>query len=317
MNRKYQLLLVLIFISLLLFSQSTVRLKKTFVNEFKDKITIASEYNVWFTHHTPHSAADDADIHVAGYDDIVGMPTVAEMMNARDEQGGIDLFIQHEGEGNVNNPRLDVEGVWRLWPEHMGPSGTTFFQGMTLSHATIKLKKTNPDHVFEIHPVTRVGTLDVTHTIKNIEGYEPKDARDAFNVIRNKQFSISSTNITISFTTKSVGQNYIDMWIRIDSLWEVDDGAFAFCTVLDSDFDPDNDNIADKKVSSKTRVAFVKNSESFNDVIQKNPGDFMHILGTPRISLAILSWREWVSDDRPEVLTWRMPFEIIAAGNIE
>lgn len=114
-----------------------------------------------------------------------------------------------------------------------------------------------------------------------------------------------------------MGQNYIDMWIRIDSLWDVEDGAFAYCTILDSDFNPEQDNVEDKTVSPKTRVVFVTGSENFSEAKQKNIGKFMHVLGTPRINLAILSWREWISDERPEVLTWRLPFEIIAAGNIQ
>lgn len=158
MNRNTLFVLVSTLISTFAYTQSSVTLRRSFVDSFKNRVTITAQYNVWFTHHTPHSAADDADIHVSGHDKAIGMPTVAEVMNAKDEQSSIDLFIDHEGKGNANNPKLNVVGVWRLWPEHMGPKGTVFFQGMKLSKQSIEKKKTNPDHVFEIHPVTMVGT---------------------------------------------------------------------------------------------------------------------------------------------------------------
>lgn len=184
---------------------------------------------------------------------------------------------------------------------------------MKLSQATIKKKTTNPDHVFEIHPITSVGNIDVTQSIHNIKGYTPKNAKTAFTQIQKKKCYVSSTNKTISFQTTVIGQNYIDLWIRLDSLWEVEDGAFAFCTILDSNFNPDNDKVEKKTVSAKTRIVFVKNSEALTTAMQKNIGDFMHILGTPRVSLAILS----DAADQPALLKGKLPFEIIAAGNIE
>ncbi len=196
-------------------------------------------------------------------------------------------------------------------------AGSNFIQGMKLSQATINKKTTNPDHVFEIHPLTMVGDNDVTHAIHDIKGYAPKDAKSAFKQIGNKTCKISSTKKTISFQTTVIGQNYIDMWIRIDSVWEVEDGAFAYCTVLDSKFNPQNDNVNKKAVSNRTRVVFVKDSENFKKVMQKNVGDFMHILGTQRINLAIISFRESASSNQPGVITSKLPFEIIAAGNIE
>lgn len=296
-------------------SQSIITLRRTFIDSFKNRVTITSDYDVWFTHHKPNRPKDDGDIHAAGYDKKIGMPTVAEVMNAKDEQESIDLFIAHEGKGKANNPKLPITGVWRLWPEHMG-SGSKFFQGMKLSRAMIKKKTTNPDHVFEIHPVTSVGDIDVIKSIRNIEGYTPKIAGNAFTQFKKKNCSISSSKKTISFQTSMIGLNYVDMWIRIDSLWEVEDGAFAYCRILDSNFDPESSDISNKTVSKKTRIVLVKNSECYNKAMDTEIGEYMHIIGTPRIDLAILSWREWVSKKRPEVLAWKLPVEIIAAGII-
>jgi len=298
------------------FSQSTVTFRRSFIDSFKNRITITADYDVWYTHHAAKDDADDGDIHCSGYDKKIGLATVAEIMNAKNEQQAIDVLIAHEGKGQSNNPTVSITGVWRLWPEHMG-SGSTIKQGTTYSKTEIQSKTTNPDHVFEIHPVTNLEGMDLTHSLKNIgPDYVPKKWKSSYGKFRVKAFSISSTSKFISFSTKQIGENYIDMWIRIDSLWEVEDGAFAYCTTMDSDFDPGHDEINDKKITNRTRIAFVKDSETYNKAIEQGVGGILHILGTPRINLAILSWREWVSPQRPEVKTWKLPFEIIADGLI-
>lgn len=108
--------------------QNTITLRKSFIDSFKNQITITAQYDVWFTHHKANPPVKDGDIHAAGYDNKIGMPAVVEIMNAKEKQEGIDLFISHEGKGKANNPKLEVIGVWRLWPEHMG-AGPTFFRG--------------------------------------------------------------------------------------------------------------------------------------------------------------------------------------------
>jgi hypothetical protein len=45
-------------------------------------------------------------------------------------------------------------------------------------------------------------------------------------------------------------------------------------------------------------------------------GDRLPVLGTPRIDLALVSWRAKYAKDRPEVLNWNLPYEIIAVGGV-
>ena len=133
-------------------SQPSISLRKTFVDSFKNRVTISAQYNVWYSHHKANPAAKDGDIHCSGYDKKIGMPMVAEIMNAKEYQDAMDLFIAHEGKGDPGNEKLNITGVWRLWPEHLGPDD--FFQGMKLSKSEIEHKTKNPDHVFEIQPLT-------------------------------------------------------------------------------------------------------------------------------------------------------------------
>jgi hypothetical protein len=316
MHHHFKLFAFLLFAPIFCDAQS-ITLRRTFIDSFKNKITINASYDVWYTHHEAKAEKEDGDIHCSGYDKKIGMPTVAEIMNAKDEQDAIDILIAHEGMGKTNNPKIDISGVWRLWPEHLGTHD--FFQGMKLTKAKIqeKGKKTNPDHVFEIHPLTKIENITLLQTFKNIgPDYIPKKWKDAYNMFKTKTFTISAASKTITFSTKQVGENYIDLWVRLDSLWEIEDGAFAYCTTFDAGFTP-GESISAKKITTKTRIAFVKDTDPYNEAFSKGVGGFLHLLGTPRINLAIVSWREWASKKRPEVLMWKLPFEIIADGLIE
>lgn len=316
MNNRIPLLIVAsIILPISIYAQSTISLRRSFIDSFKNKVTITADYDVWYTHHKAKPATQDGDIHCSGYDDKIGMPTVAEIMNAKRQQEAIDVLIDNEGKGKTGNTKVSVTGVLRLWPEHMG-KGSKFFQGMKLTKAKIQRKTTNPDHVFEIHPLTEIEGIDLTGTITNVEGYEAHDAKKAIGKIEQKECMISSDRKTISFSTSMIGFNYIDLWIQIDSSWEVEDGAFAYCTLLSSSFTPGK-SVKANTLAKHIRVVFIKDTEVYNELVTKSKGDFIHILGTPRVNLAVLEWREWVSKERPEVLSWNLPYEMVADGLIE
>ncbi len=312
---RHLTLLLILFITFASCYSQSITLRKSFVDSFQYRATIDCNYDVWYTHHSAKPAADDGDIHFSGYDKRIGLPSVAEILNAKEQRPAIDTIIAHEGKGKTNNTLLQMTGVWRLWPEHMG-SGVNFVQGMKLTKAKIQSKTTNPDHVFEIHPMVSIEDINLISSFKNIEGYEPYDWRYVYGKFRQKSFTISSTTKNVKMVTSQIGYNYIDLWVRIDSLPEIEDGAYAYCRTFDSDFDPENDNINAKTVTEKTRIVLVKDSEAYTEAQDKGVGGFMHILGTPRINLSLVSWRVSVSNSRPEVLTWRFPFEIIADGII-
>ena len=47
------------------------------------------------------------------------------------------------------------------------------------------------------------------------------------------------------------------------------------------------------------------------------PGDCLHVLGIPRVDLALVSWCAKHAIERPEVLTWSMPYEIVVVGEYD
>jgi hypothetical protein len=62
------------------------------------------------------------------------------------------------------------------------------------------------------------------------------------------------------------------------------------------------------------RMVFVKDSEPEKRVKSLKKGDALHVLGVPRINLALLSWRINNFKKNPGVLNWNLPYEIIVVG---
>src|SRR5262245_12811391 len=121
-----------------------ITLKNTFIEKFKNKATIEATYTVDKAHERPNSPSKDGDLHIAGRAPEVGLPAVAEIMNARDEDSSVDAIHAAERSGDP----IKITGAWRLLCERGGKSVQV--QGARLD----KFDTTNPDHVFEIHPVT-------------------------------------------------------------------------------------------------------------------------------------------------------------------
>ena len=65
-----------------LFANIEITLKNDFIEQFKDQATISVSYTVDKAHRHPNPPKNDGDLHAAGRADEVGLPIVAEIMNA-------------------------------------------------------------------------------------------------------------------------------------------------------------------------------------------------------------------------------------------
>lgn len=151
-------------------AEITIVLQNGFIEEYKDRVTIQTEYVIDKAHKKPNSPKLDGDLHVAGRADEVKLPIVAEIMNAASDAAAVKIV--HDAEGTTRKVKLS--GAWRLWCEHGGNSEQ--IQGAHLD----PFETTNPPHVFEIHPITKLNNHDVMPTLKPILGFKTKDAHDAF-----------------------------------------------------------------------------------------------------------------------------------------
>jgi hypothetical protein len=312
MTRSVLLFVVAFFLTASLKAQFTITLRKSFIDSFKNRITISSDFEVYYAHERPNPPTKDGDLHLAGYDSVIGLPVVAELMNAAGEPLALSLIQSAEGDGRPHK-KISMSGAWRLWSEHIG-SGDHYFQGTGPEPVT----NTNPDHVFEIHPVTRLEDLDLGATLREVEGYEPHPGRKAFKHYLNIDCSITQTPKTISIRTKRGLYNYADFWIRLNTTdkYEVEDGLFIYGTVLDKSFNPQEDE-APHLLHSKVRMAFVKDSAPYFQVSALHRGDYMHVMGIPRINLTEISWRARRAATHPSDLTLDLPIEMIIVGILE
>src|ERR1044071_2042891 len=96
----------------------TVALSKGFVNKIKDKATITTKFEIDKHHNKPNpigGGSDDGDIHIAGRDNVVKLPMVAEIINGAKETSAMQFLLD-----STAGETVPLVGVWRLWFEHPG-----------------------------------------------------------------------------------------------------------------------------------------------------------------------------------------------------
>jgi len=291
--------LLLVLVPALSRAEIEITLKNSFIEKFKDRATIEATFTVDKAHKKPNAPKKDGDLHAAGRAPEIGLPAVAELMNGASAPEAVDQIHQAEQDKTA----IKVTGAWRIWTEHGGDSA--FVQGKALQ----PFDTTNPDHVFEIHPIITIGSRDMTRTLMPIAGYQPKDAHDAFVRYENmrSRIRVNKQAGTTTITTTMAGFNYVEFIMEIldETQHEVADGRMVFAAVRDLD---------GELLVRKRRMVFVKDSSPEQLIKTLPKGKRLHVLGVPRIDLALVSWRVRNAAARPEVLTWRLPYEIIVVG---
>jgi hypothetical protein len=272
-------------------------LQNEFIEQYRRRVTIDTTFTVDKAHAEPNKPSKDGDLHVAGRADEVKLPIVAEIMNARDDQAAVDRIHAVEGTGQT----IPLAGAWRLWCEHGGTSEQ--IQGAPLNPFTT----TNPDHVFEVHPITALDGRSLLPTLKPIQGFKTKDAEEAFGVYERVRCTIIPGPDTTTLVTTMAGYNYVEFVMELNSeADEVADGVLVMCKVLD---------LEGELLVRNRRTVLVKDSEAERQIRGKPTGTRVHVLGIPRINLSLVSWRlQAAAGGRTEVLRWGLPYEIIVVG---
>jgi len=274
-------------------------LKNSFIFKYKNRATIEANCVVDESKGKANAPSKDGDMHVAvRCSDEIALPLVAELMNAKDHQDVIAATVAAKESGDA----VQIAGAWRIWNEH-GGDNTVFVQGKPVGKATT----TNPDHVFEIHPITRFGDSPVLESFKTIDGYAPKEPDAAFTAYENTRASIKRGTSTTTITSNGVGYNYVKFQMELaERPFSVQDGSFAFAKVRDWE---------GELLLRKKRMVFVKDTPPEIAVRDARQGDCFRVLGIPRLDLALVSWRtQQAAAGRTEVLGWNLPYEIIVVG---
>ena len=250
-----------------------------------------------------HPAAQDGEVHIAGKAVEARLPTVAELTNP--DKHDIQDFRNLSEKADASDRTIEIEGVWRFWCEHAGTKNQV--QGADLPD---QFPTSNPDHVFEIHPITKFGTKSLLSTFKPIKGYDAKPADRAILAYENAPCKLSKEGTTVTIDTKVVGFNFVEFILTPSDeqpQFEVSDGRFVMCEVHD---------IEGELVARRRRLAFVKGTEPEMKVKAMKAGDRLRVIGIPRINLRLVQWRLEHQDDPKfdHPLTWSLPYEIVVIG---
>jgi hypothetical protein len=279
-------------------SAMSVWMKKDFVDKYRRRITFDGSFTV--DHAKPHvnPISDDGDIHVVTTCPEIGLPMVSEVMNARLVPDCVHLLQSSQG---TSTP-IAFSGVWRLWMEHPGASQHQF--GDNVIHGP----DTNPDHVFEIHPLTKVASFDLLSTIKRIKDgteYEYYSAETFVPFFKSQKFNVVTEGDFIKITGPKARYNYVQFKFKKlnNEIFEVEDGYFLYASILDA---------SDQVLERKVRLAFVKGSEIADEVKNTSVDRISEVMATTRISLSLVDYRA----THPKSANWSLPYELVVLGTI-
>lgn len=260
----------------------TLTLSSKFVNDNKNRATISIQFELdahLTSPHTINKGGNDGDIHMAGRAPEVQLPMVAEIMNAKlgGEAASVKLM-----NGTSAGDKVPITGVWRIWFEH--PSTGDQTQGDSVPTPA----NANPDHVFEIHPVTNFDGQDIADSslvpITDPKGggsYEAYAANVAFPAYEKLKASISVSATAVSITAKKAEYNYTEFVLEpAGKVAHGDDGLFVLANVYD--VSEEETPVTD----GPRRMVFVDNTEPAKELLALKKGQRMHVMGIPRLNLA-------------------------------
>lgn len=272
-----------------------VRVDRSFLERYKDRVTISTAFTVDAAMSSPNPNFMDGDLHIAGRAPEIGFRLVAEILNA-DSAERARALIQRAESTHVAVP---MTGVWRLWPEH-----AVFPEDQ--SQPVPVLTTPNPDHIFEIHPVTRVGNVSLLESFHQVEGYRPGNAKRTFGIYEGAECTLKIHPTTVTLTTSNWLYNDVHFVMRLSGEPQVvvDDGRFVIAAALDSD---------GNLLVERLRMVLVKDTAPERVIRSLKQGARLHVWGLPRVSFAEISRR--VRDAAPDAeLKGSLPYEIVVLG---
>jgi hypothetical protein len=277
-------------------------LKKDFIEKYRNRVTIDADMVV--DQCSPiHPDKDDGEIHIAGRADQIGLPFVAEIMHAKQQMPSVNVVRNAAGKTDS----VKVRGAWRIWCEHA--EGVNQKQGAPLE----RFKTSNPSHVFEIHPVTRVGNHDITDSVEAPVNFKFKKPETAFTHYENVSCTIKDTADTVTIRTNMAGYNIPEFILESadddvgGKVFDEQDGRFMFVSVRDLD---------GELLVRHVRAAFIRGTEVEVAARTLAKGQRLHVAGIPRISLNLVHWRVDNKNDERDPLNWNLPYEIIVVGEV-
>jgi hypothetical protein len=282
---------------------ATLALRKDFVKQVKARATLSVSFHVDVHPKKPHGigkGAEDGDIHMGGRSDEVRLPLVAEIMNAKSEAKALALMNQ-----TSSSQPVDVSGVWRIWFEHPGKGAQIQGQKVPVPSSS------NPDHVFELHPLTVFDGANLKPSLRPISQGEKKfqayAAKTAFPKYEGLKATVKANDTAVMIASTKAGYNYVEF--EFEPIGEIKAGAdalFILAKIYDTS-DPEEPVTPEPR-----RMVFVKGTPPAAALQKLAAGERLHVLGIPRVSLQDV-W-EIVVQEKGKGTFVRLPYEIVVVG---
>ena len=274
-----------------------IQMHRSFIERYKNRVTISATVMVDQVMPSPVPASLDGDLHFSGRSPQIGLPVVSEISNAAFHKDAMDIAHRAGGSGTP----IRVTGVWRIWPEHSG--GGAEVQGKPLGAYTMA----NPNHVFEIHPVTSIAGLGLLDSFVPIDGFKPGDADRTFAIYEKAPCTLTVHRDTVTIAMPQGLYNDVEFIMELTDVRQddVDDGRILNVAVR---------NLKGDVVVPRLRMVFAAGTPPELAVKRLGRGDRLHVYGMPRLNFAEISRRVRESERNPAVLTGTVPYEIIVLG---
>jgi len=278
-------------------NEVVIDLDRSFIEAYKNRVTITVTFTVDVAAERPNPKMFDGDLHFAGRAPEIGLRVVGEIINADKQDSAVALVHRAES----TKVPLRLTGAWRLWPEHA--LGSRQEQGQPVE----PLRNANPEHVFEVHPVIRIGGLSLLESFVPVDGYLPGDAERSFGIYETAEASLQVMPTRVTLTSASGLYNDVRFVMRLANERQqvVADGRFVAAAVLD---------LEGNLLVDRVRMVFVKGTAPERAVRALRPGARLVVWGKPRVSFAELSRRIREAARNPRVLEETLPYEILVLG---
>ncbi len=280
-------------------SAQTLVLQRSFIEKYKNRATIDATFIIDHAHPRPNRPAKDGDLHASGRSEEVGLPMVSEVMNAAGESAVLKAIHANE----VTHAAMPISGAWRIWFEH--PSTQPQVQFANVPPAG----NTNPDHCFEIHPITQYAGNSILNSLHEISGYTPKDAEKAFGNYEKLSATLEIDNQTVMITSKQVGFNYVKFTAELagkpESLDNSDagtsDGQVVLANVMN--------NAGDEVLVDNVRLIFIAGSQPADELVNAPESATFELLALPRVDQSAIS--AFLQAGGSGTVVRKLPYEMI------
>lgn len=274
-----------------------IEIHKSFIEQYKNRVTINTTFTIDKVMKRPLPASLDGDLHFSGRAPEVGLPIVGEIVNAAARKDAIDLAHRIAAAGDA----VRVSGVWRIWPEHAGRGDEE--QGEPLE----PFDTVNPDHVFEVHPVTQIDALQLLDTYRPVDGFKPGKPKRTFEIYETATCTIRIKPETVSIVSETGLYNCVEFLMEVSDDVQVvaPGGRFVIASALDTD---------GTLLVNRLRLVFTAGTAPELAVKGLKRGDRLHVYGLPRVDLSEVSRRVAGAATDPSLLTRTLPYEIVVIG---